>query len=256
MRLGIKTANAPGCNAPGVAQYVWSSILRLGVNPHKATIGIIGHGNVGSIVDEWGKNLGADILLNDPPKYDLTENDKYRSLHEILPLCDVVTLHTPMRKNGKYPTYHLISDKELSLMKPGAIIINAARGPVVDTQALIKAIDDKNLQAVIDCWEGEPSINRDLLDRTRIATFHIAGYSYQGKQRATRMALENIAAHFGFRLDLSDLTGQYISGREISASDIMESFDPMPVDRLLRKNPESFDKMRAEYVFRNELLSD
>lgn len=203
---GIMVKNAPGCNAPAVAQYVWASILHLDIDPRQITIGIVGHGNVGTIVAEWGRRLGAKVLLCDPPKAtsDTDNADKYLSLEKMLPQCDIVTLHTPLTKNGDHPTHHLIGSPQLSLMRQGAVLINAARGAVVDTSALLEYADTKHLKLVIDCWEGEPLISTELLKKAIIATPHIAGYSLEGKQRATRMVVEATFDYFNNRHLIAD----------------------------------------------------
>lgn len=249
--LGIAVYNAPGCNAPGVAQYVWSSLIRLGLSPENTVIGIIGAGNVGSIVAEWGEAMGARVLLNDPP-LEAEGRKNLMSLEEMLPQCDVVTLHTPYIKTGNWPTHHLLGEREIGMLKPGAVVVNAARGPVLDTRALCAGIRDKGLRAVIDCWEGEPVVDPELLNLADIATYHIAGYSLEGKQRATRMALSAIARHFGFTPDISGLAEAYVPGRKISPEIIKESFDPMPVMRELLAAPQDFDRLRAAYQYRKE----
>ncbi len=136
-RAGIKVANCPGCNAPAVAQYVWSSLLRKGFNPASDTIGIAGCGNVGSIVAHWGKLLGARVLICDPPRQEAGMPGEYVSLDTLLGESDAVTLHTPLTKTGRHPSFHLISDHEIERMKHGAILINAARGAVLDTEAAL-----------------------------------------------------------------------------------------------------------------------
>lgn len=251
---GIRTLNAPGCNAPGVAQYVWSSLLRAGFDPRGKRIGVVGCGNVGSIVARWGELLGAEIVVSDPPKAargDLIFPDT--PLNELLESVDAVTLHTPMIAEGPHPTYHLIGEGELNRLRPGTFFVNAARGPVVDNQALAEAIPQKQLTAIIDVWEGEPNLNPLLLDRAHTATFHIAGYSLEGKQRATRMALENVGRHFRWDIDLSGLAGPYVPHTTLSPQAITDSFDPTPIDALLRSRPDAFDALRAAYVFRPEL---
>lgn len=249
--LGIEVHNSPGCNAPGVAQYVWSSVLRLGLRPEETVIGVVGAGNVGSIVAEWGRDMGASVLLNDPP-LESAGGGGFVSLEEMIPRCDVVTVHTPYSKSGDFPTHHLIGEKEIALMKPGAVVINAARGPVTDTRALCRGIREKGVRCVIDCWEGEPHTDPELLSLAEIATYHIAGYSLEGKQRATRMAMTAIADYFGFTPDISGLAAPYIPGKGITPERIAESFDPEPVMRGLRGNPGAFDRLRAEYKYRKE----
>lgn len=251
---GITVRNAPGCNAPGVAQYVWSSLLRSGFDPGRHTLGIVGCGNVGSIVGEWGRKLGVRILVNDPPREQELSRQGWHtaSLEELLAQSDAVTLHTPLTRTGRHATFHLISAPQLALMKPRATIVNAARGPVTDTEALKKAIRERSLTAIIDTWEGEPAIDTELLDMARYATFHIAGYSLQGKQRATRMALEAVAQHFGADIDMSGLEPAYTLPASLSAAQILESYDPAADDRALRAAPQQFDVLRANYDYRPE----
>ena len=254
---GITVRNSPGCNAPGVAQYVWSALLRLGMKPGVHTVGVVGHGNVGTIVADWGRALGFEILLCDPPKAetqtceDRTAGESYLSLEEVLKRADAVTLHTPLTKSGPHPTYHLIDSAAVSLMRPGQILVNAARGPVTDTEAFLDAIA-KGVRGVVDTWEGEPKLDRRLLDAAEIGTFHIAGYSRQGKERATRMVLEAIENKFGVEVDKSGLEEAWRPGRTVTAEAILESYDPFVDDRALRADPEAFDRLRADYDYRSE----
>lgn len=251
---GIETRNAPGCNAPAVAQYVWSLLLRTGFDPARHTLGIIGCGNVGSIVARWGERLGARILVSDPPKAERGELQYPDTpLETLLRESDAVTLHVPMTREEPHATFHLIGERELAMMRDSAWIINAARGPVADNAALVKAIPEKHLKAIIDTWEGEPAINTELLRLAEIPTFHIAGYSAQGKQRATRMALEAVSQFFGWDIDISGLEGPYIEPEILTPEKITASFDPQPIADSLRRNPELFDRLRADYVFRDEV---
>ena len=267
-RHGIKVENSPGCNAPGVAQYVWSSLLRLGFMPGREKLGIIGCGNVGSIVAEWGLLMGCDIMVSDPPKAELVaatgeswlpsgkgKPGKIReaSLEDILRECDAVTLHTPLTREGAYPTKHLIGPEELAEMKPGAILVNAARGPVVDNRALKAELKKGSIKAVIDTWEGEPALDKELLESVTIATPHIAGYSRQGKERATRMVIETMERFFGIEGDTSGLTGAYQLPDKITADEIVRSYDPFADDSDLRKNPDNFEKLRHDYAYREEV---
>lgn len=255
---GIITANAPGCNAPGVAQYVWAALLRAGMKPGKHRIGVVGYGNVGRIVAEWGEALGFEMLLNDPP---LLENEKipekihgrFVELDELLSDCDATTFHTPLTSGGKHPTYHLFSSDKVALLPRGGIIVNAARGSVTSTEALLKARAERDTHLIIDTWEGEPQISLPLLDEATFATFHIAGYSLQGKQRATRMAVEALCRNFSLPLpDMSDLAPAYIPGGNITAEAILSSYDPNVDTDALREAPRQFERMRDHYSFRSE----
>lgn len=250
---GIETVNSPGCNAPGVAQYVWSSLLRMGFDPRKNTLGVVGKGNVGSIVTEWGRAMGAEILVCDPPRQRAGHNDEeYVSIETLLENVDAVTLHTPLTRTGEDATYHLLDSNRLSLIKEGGILVNAARGPVVNTIALTEEIRNRRLHTVIDTWENEPEISLPLLQSADIATFHIAGYSLEGKQRATRMVLENVANFFSIDVDTSGLAPAYSLKGEVRPEVIVDSYNPFDDMMPLLENPEKFDRLRADYNFRKE----
>ena len=250
---GIRIANSPGCNAPAVAQYVWSALLRKGFDPARHTLGIVGCGNVGSIVKQWGEMLGAKVLVNDPPKEEAGIPGDYTPLDQLLKESDAVTLHTPLHRDGKYPSYHLISEREVAMMKPGALLVNAARGPVIDTEAVLDALRNGKIRTIIDTWEGEPTINRELMDLSEYATFHIAGYSRQGKERATRMVLEEIEKEFGIQVDKSGLAPKYTYPAAITAQQIVDSYDPAVDTDLLRAEPTAFDTLRRNYNYREEV---
>lgn len=255
---GIATANAPGCNAPGVAQYVWSALLRAGMEPGRHRIGIVGYGNVGRIVAEWGHALGFSMMLNDPPLLERNPQEEspyapFVPLELLLSGCDAVTFHTPLVRDGSHPTFHLLSRDNVTLLRRGAIVVNAARGAVTDTDALLRAHAELGTRLIIDTWEGEPHISRPLLDAAEVATFHIAGYSLQGKQRATRMAVEALCRHFAFPMpDMSHLAAPYRPGAAVAARQILDSYDPATDTAALRAAPADFEVMRDNYVYRPE----
>lgn len=249
-RKGIRVYNAPGCNAPGVAQYVWSALLRSGFDPARHTLGIVGYGNVGSIVGNWGKKLGARILVNDPPK----GMGGKEELAQLLRESDAVTLHTPLTRTGEHATYHLIGEQEIGLLRPGTLLVNAARGPVVEQEALKRRMARGDLRLVIDTWEFEPETDAELLEKAEYATFHIAGYSREGKSRATRMALEGIMEGLGIEADLTGLEGAYLPHERLTAQQIMDSYDPGIDTAALRAAPGEFDRLRREYDYRREVI--
>lgn len=253
---GIAVRNAPGCNAPGVALYVWSSLLRNGFDPEKSTLGVIGCGNVGSIVAQWGKRLGAEVLVCDPPRQEQGFADhNYLPLEEVLRRSDAVTLHTPLTYEGKHPTFHLIGEDSIKHLKRGAILVNAARGEVTDTVTLINAIEDGRIgKAVIDTWEGEPNINPRLLELADVATCHIAGYSVEGKQRATRMALEAIRDELGIDVVLNGLADPYREPAFLDAEKIIESYDPSEMTSSLKAHSYKFESLRNFYPLHSEIL--
>lgn len=252
-QAGIITRNSPGCNAPGVAQYVWSALLRSGFDPQRHTLGVVGCGNVGSIVADWGRKLGAKVITNDPPKAAAGDAPEgHTDLAALLREADAVTLHTPLTRKGEWPSFHLIGERETEMMKRGALLVNAARGPVADNAAVRRAVEEGRIRAVIDTWEGEPDLDRGLLGLVEFGTFHIAGYSLEGKQRATRMVLEAIGEHFGFSPDLGGLEGPYRAPEKVSPQTILDSYNPLDDTTPLKADPAAFDVLRANYSFRRE----
>ncbi len=253
---GITVSNAPGCNAPGVALYVWSNLLRNGFDPSKDTLGVVGCGNVGGIVAAWGKRLGAKVLVCDPPRKEkgLTDHD-YLPLEEVLEKSDAITLHTPLTHDGNHPTFHLINKDSLEHLHPDAIFINAARGEVTKTEDLVEAIENGRIRvAIIDTWEGEPAIDTRLLALADTATCHIAGYSVEGKQRATRMALEEVAKTLGIEVDLTGLQAPYEEPENLTSERITAAYDPAPMTAGLKANPSSFETIRNAYTLHKEIL--
>ena len=197
----IGFANAPGCNATSAAEYVISALhvlaARHDLRLHGKTAGIVGCGNVGSRVQARLEALGMQCLINDPPRAATEGNAGFASLDDIAG-CDIVTVHVPLTRGGDHPTWHLLSDAFLSQLKPGAILINAARGPAVDNTALSRLLDARpDLHVVLDVWEGEPAIDTGLLHKVELATPHIAGYSIDGKLRGTEMILQAACRYFG-----------------------------------------------------------
>ena len=197
---GITWTNCPGCNAGSVEQYVHSVLLLLkrekGLDLEKSTIGIVGVGHVGSRVKRMAEGLGMKVLLNDPPRAEQGESG-FVDLETIARECDVITFHTPLSREGRYATFHLVNHEFLVSLKRTPYIINSSRGEVVDTDALLVALAaGKVRDVVIDTWENEPDINQELLDVAFLATPHIAGYSADGKANATRMSLEALCEFF------------------------------------------------------------
>lgn len=251
---GIEAVNAAGCNAPGVAQYVWSSLLRNGFDPQKHTLGVVGCGNIGTIVADWGRKMGFRVLVCDPPRKDKGFKDEdYLPLEVLLKECDAITLHTPLTKDGDHPTFHLISAEELEMMRPDSILVNASRGPVVDNVAWREYLKSHSMaKGVIDVWETEPIPDSELLQLAEIATPHIAGYSIEGKERATRMSLESIESKFNVSVDKSGLEGGYVAPKNVDPQIIIESYDPYADTAMLKAAPTLLDHIRDNYPLRQE----
>lgn len=188
-QAGIHWSSAPGCNARGVVDYVLGSLLTLaeldGVALADRVYGVVGAGQVGERLVRVLHGLGWKVLVCDPPRQALEGGD-FVSLETILEQCDAISLHTPLLRDGPGSTWHLLGCEQLQRLRPGAWLINASRGPVVDNQALRELLlAREDVQAVLDVWEGEPQVDLALADLCTLATPHIAGYSLDGKQRGT-----------------------------------------------------------------------
>ncbi len=210
-QAGIQWSSAPGCNARGVVDYVLGSLLTLaeleGVDLAQRTYGVVGAGEVGGRLVRVLHGLGWKVLVCDPPRQ-AREGGAYVSLDTIIEQCDVISLHTPLSKEGNDATWHLFDAERLARLKPGSWLINASRGPVVDNSALRELLLERvDLQAVLDVWEGEPQVDLALADLCVLATPHIAGYSLDGKQRGTAQIYQAFCAWHGepAQVELADL---------------------------------------------------
>lgn len=219
----------PGCNAQAVCDYIQEALLAVQL-PYKS-IGIVGYGHVGSRVAAMAKQLGMDVLINDPPK------GLGVSLDEIANQCDIITFHTPLDET----TYHLCDAAFLSKCRPHALIINAARGGIVDEQALFES----HHPCIIDCWENEPAIHHALCQspQTLLASYHIAGYSVEGKRNASQMCLDALCRFFNLPL-LSVNTDQMPPAGDSQPGWLTR------VSNQLKAHPENFETLRKQYPLR------
>ena len=177
----IAFSSAQGCNANAVAEYVISALANLAndycFDLSEKTLGIIGVGNVGRRLDFKAKQLGITTFLNDPPRSEREEADGFVSIENALK-ADIVTFHTPLTFNGPYPTHNLLNSQNFNLITEDTILINAARGGIID-ETVWETINTK--ANVIDCWENEPNINPTLQQSAYWSTPHIAGHSIDAK---------------------------------------------------------------------------
>ena len=186
---------SPGCNATSVAEWFVAVCLEWCVKEERRlqdlTLGIIGVGQVGSRIARRAEALGMRVLLNDPPRAEREGPDGFTDLDELLAESDIVTLHTPLEREGAHPTFHLAGEAFFNTLKPGGLLVNAARGGIIDSDALIGAVDRGRVGTlVLDAWEGEPLVRADVLERVWFATPHIAGHSFEGKAMGTVMVYQ------------------------------------------------------------------
>lgn len=265
---GIAWSNAPACNSASVRQYIASALCvlkkRHSLDFSKLTLGVVGVGNVGSKVAELGRALGMKLLLCDPPRAALEGGDAFTDLDTLWQGSDIVSLHVPLEREGLYPTVHLIDSRRLgSNDNKDRILINSSRGAVVDNAALREALEAGRLKAaVLDVWEGEPQIDRRLLELVDIATPHIAGYSADGKAMGTMMAVRAVAE--ALDLPLKDWKAEGIpepegglvyecgAGEDLVERALLASYDILADDAALRAHPEDFEYLRGHYPVRRE----
>ena len=265
--VGIAWCNAPGCNAVSVAQYLLCSFVRIAWRNNESlagkTVGIIGVGNVGKQLERLCLAYGMQVLRNDPPRVALEGDTGFVDLATIAAKADIICLHTPLTKGGAYPTYHLADSTFFNRLKRKPWFVNACRGAVHDTKALFEAKKEGLIsELILDCWEDEPHINRELLDLTSIATPHIAGFSADGKANGTRACLEAIGKFFNKEvIKLNEVIppapsqpvidlNLFVSHRVEQA--ILTSFDPAVVDGALKSSPDMFEYLRNNYDYPRE----
>lgn len=273
---GIGYASAPGCNANSVVEYVFSALARLRPQWLSLSFGVVGCGNVGGALVRRLKSLGLSVKFYDP-LIDLAERDDLDShdqgtLEDILQ-ADVVCLHAPLTRSGNHPSWHLLGAKELNQLKPGALLLNAGRGPVLDNQALLDFLPQRpDINVVLDVWEPEPDIDVRLLPLVDLATPHIAGYSYDGKVAGTSMIYRSLCDFLGVTAQVSagDLLqgtdGHWTLGCDMKLQQainqsILQGYDVTSDDQRMREAVSdcdlvgsTFDRLRKEYPQRREFF--
>lgn len=222
-RLGIAVSNTPGVLSDTTADLAfallmatarripeaerflragkytgWGPLLFCGVDVHNSTLGLIGAGRIGKIVAKRSTGFEMRVIYYDvyrlSPEDEAAYHMTYLPMDEVLQQADFVSVHTPYMPS----THHLISDRELKLMKPTAILINTARGPIVDEKALVRALQSGEIAgAGLDVFENEPAVEPDLLAMEQVVLLpHIASASLKTRTLMATMASDNIVAHF------------------------------------------------------------
>ncbi len=271
-------ASAPGSNANSVAEYVVSSILKWStensIDLTKTSVGIVGFGHVGSLVGYYCNKLGIKIIVNDPPllenNYIFPDYVKHSDLNDLLANCEIITNHVPLSYGEKYKTHQLIGEREFEIIKPESLFIHASRGGVVDEKHLLKRFNQRDLTYVVDVFENEPDISKEIVENAMIATPHIAGYSFEGKRRGALMMAKALSEKFDLNIDYSLIINEISLGNnKIEYSDhvklykilddsrkLMDTFNDLK-ETLEFSNPQksiTFDLLRKNYFECKETL--
>jgi erythronate-4-phosphate dehydrogenase len=304
---GITVAVAAGSNARGVLQWVAAALGWLashpsvktdgndlaevsshrGLKPSETTLGVVGVGHVGSLVARYAAAWGFRVMCSDPPREraeGLGAKEGFYPLSAVVAECDIITFHVPLTLEGADATRHLVNSDLVRAMKPSAVIINSSRGGVIEDAALT------GRNYILDVWNGEPDIDRGVLERALLATPHIAGYSVQGKAAATAAIVDALARHFNYersevitegapavlRSSAQEKATEVITSyeratqnaerREVITSDEQNKiisweemlrtmpayFDIAAESAALKAAPEKFEQMRNTYKYRTE----
>ncbi len=234
-RTGIHFSHAPGCNAGAVVQYLLSVFCVLRPQWRDLTVGILGCGAVGGRLRGLLEALGVRCLVRDPLLPTLRGGV---GLAELLRGADILCLHVPLTHRGPYATYHLLDGERLATLKPGSLLINAARGAVIDNAALRRLLTDgRKLTVALDVWENEPEIDWELWRLVDLGTPHIAGYSREGRENGSRMVYRAFCAWRGLpevercddpqRVLCPTRTGEPLAEAVLGSFDVRQEADRM-----------------------------
>ncbi|MDT8399763.1 MAG: 4-phosphoerythronate dehydrogenase [Pseudomonadales bacterium] len=238
---GIAFADAAGCNANSVVEYVIAALSHLSLSKNfswlEKTLGIVGAGHIGGLLAARLEKLNMDYVIHDPLLDPAGRHAARLVSFEQASAQDILTLHTPLTYDTEFPTFHMLDAGVINNLCGGQVVINAARGGVIDGNALKARLRKKNdLLTVIDAWENEPEPDPGLLKLVTIGTPHIAGYSYDGKLKGSLLLYEKFCRHFGLEyrdpgfygvedlvLDLHDEVG--LHGEELMDRAIRGAYD-------------------------------
>ena len=251
----ITLSSAQGCNANAVSEYVISAIANLskdyGFKLSNKTLGIIGVGNVGRRLEVKAKQLGMKTLLNDPPREALEGSDNFTSLESALS-ADIMTFHTPLTYSGPHPSYKLLDSHNFKHINNDAIVINAARGGIINETVWETTQTKAN---IIDCWENEPNINLNLQKSAYWATPHIAGHSIDAKFMGSFMIYKDLCKYI--KKPLNDNIEHLINPelkiiRENNLHETLNSIYSFHADDKAIQDISNFENYRRNYPERYE----
>ena len=176
----------------------WDLTLFLGLELNQATLGIIGMGRIGQAVAKRAKSFGMKIIYHNRKRVgediEMELSAKYVAFDELISTSDIISIHCPLTKE----THHLIDRNEFLKMKDGVIIINTARGPVINERELVNFLKDGKVRgAGLDVFEREPEVERDLLNMENVILLpHIGSATFYTRKRIVELAINNVIEFF------------------------------------------------------------
>ena len=247
--------SAQGCNSMAVAEFVISAIVNLAdeleFDYREKTLGIIGVGNVGSRLAAKAQLMGIKTLLNDPPRQARENLPDFVDLDAALS-ADIVTFHTPLTFDDKYPSYQLLNENNFHNISDQTILFNAARGGVIVEDIWQKT---QTMVNIIDCWENEPDINQNLQKTAYWATPHIAGHSVDAKFMGSFMVYEALCDFTGQKQDKSIvnlINPGVLEVKKDNLKDTLNEIYDFKQDTTAIKNIGNFEDYRRNYPIRYE----
>lgn len=255
----IYFTDAKGSNANSVAEYVIFSILHWAsenkIDLKGLPIGIIGYGNIGSLVAKYSFFLGMNVFINDPPLLEAIHQGQkehlpsfltYLDLDDLLKNCLIITNHVPLTSNSKYPTLKLLDKDKINLIPDNCLFIHTSRGGIVSENDLLQIKRKKNFTLVIDVWENEPNINTELIKESAICSPHIAGYSYDGKLRGALKMLNEFEKFTSIKPDYSKIEKELANYKRLE-TDFFQNpvsiYDKLIVTRRILDDTQQFKKI-------------
>lgn len=269
-KRGIAFAYAPGSNAMPVIEYVffamheWSQMISSALKGK--TIGIIGMGEIGKRIAKMCKQMGMHVLASDPPieTYGIksSEDITWTSLTTLFKESDCITIHSALTDNGFHPSLNMVSERHLSMMKPGALLIQASRGGIVNEQALLNALNHQDMYLAIDVWSNEPLWNEQIANHPRayMTTPHIAGYTSSARKRGVEMIIQSYCDFLGKKCELSRSKNLGLSIHDATALSLIRerrfSHDKHQWLKHKEVDPITFDAGRKAFMQDKETLGE
>jgi glyoxylate reductase len=176
--------------------WIWGPLMMLGQDIHHKTIGIVGFGRIGQAVARRAKGFGMTVLYTDaitlPPEVEAETGARRVELDELLRDADVISVHTNLTPE----TRHLFSTDQFRAMKPSAILVNTSRGPVIDEEALARALADGEVFAAgLDVFEREPEVTERLLTlENAVVIPHLGSATVDTRDAMGHLAVDNVFA--------------------------------------------------------------